>query len=223
MKKTIIETLNTIPAMLSQNFKKFANRPAMILDGGRSISYNDMRWDIFKTSDALRSFNGTTPKTVAIFIDDSPQAVETIYSVLSIGAKAVLLRYTMSAEEVKTALDEQTPDVIFIRSENMGLLPQNFNAGILEMADNRILKTVERSVHEEQIKQTVSQPGDAEREIVVTYSHGMQSTVLTRKDFVELAEKKKKNTERSFDALVEYIGSLVKAFIAGDAVKACLN
>lgn len=221
MKNNIIKTLNSIPAMLASNFKKFAGRPAMVFDGGRSISYNDMRWDIFKTANALRSFGGSTPKSVAIFIDDSPQAVETVYSVLSIGAKAVLLRYTMSAEEIKIALEEQQCEVVFIRAESISLLPENCEMSILEIADNRVLKTVDKAAHEKRIQKAVAQSKSEERVIAVTYSHGMQSTVLTQKDFEKFTEKKS-HVEKPLDALVEYLRSLVSAFVTGRAVNASL-
>ncbi len=218
MKNNIIKTLNTIPSMLASNFKKIARRPAMVFDDGKTISYSDMRWDIFKTANALRFFGEGAPKSVAIFIDDSPQAVETVYSVLSIGAKAVLLRYTMSAEEIKTALEEQQPEVIFIRAESISLLPENFGASVLEMADNRILKTVDKAAHERRIQKAVAQSKNEERVIAVTYSHGMQSTVLTRKDFEKFAEKKARG-EKPLDALVEYLRSFVSAFSEGHSVK----
>lgn len=158
MKNNIIKTLNTIPSMLAGNFKKIARRPAMVFDDGKTISYSDMRWDIFKTANALRFFGEGAPKSVAIFIDDSPQAVETVYSVLSIGAKAVLLRYTMSAEEIRLALEEQQPEVIFIRAENISLLPENCGANVLEMADNRVLKNVDKAAHEKRFKRLWRNP-----------------------------------------------------------------
>ena len=221
MRNNIIKTLNSIPAILASNFKKFAGRPAMILDDGRTISYNDMRWDIFKTANTLRFFEGNTPKSVAIFIDNSPQAVETIYSVLSSGAKAVLLRYRMSADEIKTALEEQQCEVIFIRAESISLLPENCEANILEIADNRILKTVDNAVHEKRLQKAVAQSKNGERVIAVTYSHGMQSEILTRKDFERFTEKNSKN-EKTLDALVEYLRQLVSAFATGRAVNASL-
>ncbi|MCH5282488.1 MAG: AMP-binding protein [Treponema sp.] len=221
MKNNITKTLNSIPAILANNFKKFASRPAMILDDGKTISYNDMRWDIFKTANTLRFFGGNTPKSVAIFIDNSPQAVETIYSVLSIGAKAILLRYTMSANEIKTALEEQQADVIFIRAESISLLPENCEADILEISDNRALKTVDKTMHEKRMQKAAAQFKDGERVIAVTYSHGMQSMTLTRKDFEKFTEKKNKN-EKPLDALVEYLRLLVSAFVTGRAVNASL-
>lgn len=221
MRHNIVKTLNSVPAMLANNFKKFAGRPAMILDDGRTISYNDMRWDIFKTANALRFFGGSTPKSVAIFIDNSPQAVETLYSVLSIGAKATLLRYTMSAEEIKTALEEQQSEVIFIRAENISLLPEKCEASVLEITDNRVLKIVDKTAHEKRIQKAVAQFKNGERVIAVTYSHGMQSTILTRKDFEKFTEKKSRN-EKPLDALVEYVRLLVNAFVTGRAVKASL-
>ena len=113
-KKNLFKTIYSLPEILATNFQKFAKKPAMILGGDKKISYNDMRWDIFKTSNVLR-VGGKTPKSVAIFIDDSPQAIESFYSVLTIGSKAALLRYDMSKEEVAAALKNEKPEAVFIR------------------------------------------------------------------------------------------------------------
>lgn len=221
MKKNVFETINSVPALLSKSFRKFESRPAMLLNGGRSISYNDMRWDIFKTSNTLRFFSGVKVSTVAIFIDDSPQSLETFYSVLNIGAKAVLLRYTMSSAEISSALSEQNPDIIFIRNENISLLPENVSAGILEIADNRVLKQVEKGVHDERIQKIVTRSNDSDEVLVVTYSHGSEGTVLTRADLSALVSSKKRHGrrgEKPLDALVSYIGNILKSFLSGKPI-----
>ncbi|MCR5046013.1 MAG: AMP-binding protein [Treponema sp.] len=223
-KKNIFETINSIPALLGNTFQKFAKKPAMILDGDKKISYNDMRWDIFKTSNVLRFFSGVTPKTVAIFIDDSPQAVESFYSVLSIGAKAILLRYTMTKEEIQAALEKELPDVIFIRAEKMDLLPQNLASNILEIADNRVLKKLDKEAHQKRVQKALDHSKNQEEVLAVTYSSGSERSELTRNDFAAMIGKKgKKNkNENTFDALADYVGTLVNALIKGRAVQASL-
>ena len=156
-KKNIFETINSIPAVLATNFQKFAKKPAMILNGEKKISYNDMRWDIFKTSNILR-VGGKTPKSVAIFIDDSPQAVESFYSVLSIGSKATLLRYDMSKDEVAAALNNERPEAVFIRSAKMDLLPQDLDAIVYEIANNNVLKKSDKEEIQSTIQKTKSWP-----------------------------------------------------------------
>mgnify|MGYP002860236798 CR=1 FL=1 len=220
--KKIFETINSIPALLAKNFQKFAKKPAMILDGGKTISYNDMRWDIFKTSSVLRFFSGSAPKCVAIFIDNSPQAVESVYSVLAIGAKAVLLRYSMTKEEIESALQNESPDAIFIRAQKMDLLPQNLSASVLEIADNRVLKTLGKEAHEKRVQKAIDNSKSQERVLAVTYSNGSKKSELTRSDFAAMISKKGKKSEKPFDALIEYVGSLLNAFVKGRAVQASL-
>ena len=217
-KKNIFETINSIPALLAANFQKFAKKPAMILNGEKKISYNDMRWDIFKTSNILR-VGGKTPKSVAIFIDDSPQAVESFYSVLSIGSKATLLRYDMSKEEVAAALKNERPEAVFIRSVKMDLLPEDLNAIVYEIANNSVLKKHDKEEIQKRAQETIDNSKD--KVLAVAYSSGNKRSELTRSDLDKLIGKKDK-VKKSYGSLVEYVGTLVNAFIKGRAVQARL-
>lgn len=217
-KKNIFETINSIPAVLATNFQKFAKKPAMILNGEKKISYNDMRWDIFKTSNILR-VGGKTPKSVAIFIDDSPQAVESFYSVLSIGSKATLLRYEMSKDEVAAALNNERPEAVFIRSAKMDLLPQDLDAIVYEIANNNVLKKSDKEEIQKRAQETIDHSKD--KILAVAYSSGNKRSELTRSDLAKLIGKKDK-VKKSYGSLVEYVGTLVNAFIKGRAVQASL-
>ncbi|MBR5966021.1 MAG: AMP-binding protein [Treponema sp.] len=217
-KKNIFETINSIPAVLATNFQKFAKKPAMILNGEKKISYNDMRWDIFKTSNILR-VGGKTPKSVAIFIDDSPQAVESFYSVLSIGSKATLLRYDMSKDEVAAALNNERPEAVFIRSAKMDLLPQDLDAIVYEIANNNVLKKSDKEEIQKRAQETIDHSKD--KILAVAYSSGNKRSELTRSDLAKLIGKKDK-VKKSYGSLVEYVGTLVNAFIKGRAVQASI-
>lgn len=217
-KKNIFETINSVPALLAKNFQKFAKKPAMILNGNKKISYNDMRWDIFKTSNILR-VGGKTPKSVAIFIDDSPQAVESFYSVLSIGSKATLLRYDMSKDEVAAALKNEKPEAVFIRSVKMDLLPEDLNAIVYEIANNNVLKKHDKEEIQKRAQETIDNSKD--KVLAVAYSSGNKRSELTRSDLDKLIGKKDK-VKKSYGSLVEYVGTLVNAFIKGRAVQARL-
>ncbi|MBO7122970.1 MAG: AMP-binding protein [Treponema sp.] len=217
-KKNIFETINSVPALLAKNFQKFAKKPAMILNGDKKISYNDMRWDIFKTSNILR-VGGKTPKSVAIFIDDSPQAVESFYSVLSIGSKATLLRYDMSKEEVAAALKNERPEAVFIRSVKMDLLPEDLNAIVYEIANNSVLKKHDKEEIQKRAQETIDNSKD--KVLAVAYSSGHKRSELTRSDLDKLIGKKDK-VKKSYGSLIEYVGTLINAFIKGRAVQARL-
>ncbi len=217
-KKNIFETIYSLPEIFAKNFQKFAKKPAMILGGDKKISYNDMRWDIFKTSNVLR-VGGKTPKSVAIFIDDSPQAVESFYSVLAIGSKAALLRYDMSKEEVAAALEKEKPEAVFIRSAKMDLLPETLNAVVYEIANNSVLKKSEK----EEIQKRAQEAADNSKKqvLAVTYSSGNRCSEFTRSDLAKMIGKKGKE-KKSYGSLVEYVANLFNAFVKGRAVQASL-
>lgn len=217
-KKNIFETIYSLPEIFAKNFQKFAKKPAMILGGDKKISYNDMRWDIFKTSNILR-VGGKTPKSVAIFIDDSPQAVESFYSVLAIGSKAALLRYDMSKDEVAAALDKEKPGAIFIRAAKMDLLPENLNAVVYEIANNDILKKREK----EEIQKRAQEAADNSKNpvLAVAYSSGNRCSEFTRSDLAKMIGKKDKG-KKSYGSLVEYVTNIINAFTKGRAVQANL-
>ena len=217
-KKNIFETINSIPAVLATNFQKFAKKPAMILNGEKKISYNDMRWDIFKTSNILR-VGGKTPKSVAIFIDDSPQAVESFYSVLSIGSKATLLRYEMSKDEVAAALNNERPEAVFIRSAKMDLLPQDLDAIVYEIANNNVLKKSDKEEIQKRAQEAID--NSQNKVLAVAYSSGNKRSELTRSDLAKMIGRKSK-VKKSYGSLVEYVGTLVNAFIKGRAVQASI-
>ena len=217
-KKKIFETINSIPALLAQNFQKFAKKPALILDGDKKISYNDMRWDIFKTSNVLR-VGGKTPKSVAIFIDDSPQAVESFYSVLSIGSKATLLRYDMSKEEVAAALNNERPEAVFIRAAKMDLLPQDLTAIVYEIANNSVLKKQDKEEIQKRAQEAIDNSENTV--LAVAYSCGNKRSELTRSDLAKMIGKKEK-VKKIHGSLVDYVGTLFNAFLKGRAVQASL-
>ena len=217
-KKNIFEKINSVPALLAANFQKFAKKPAMILNGEKKISYNDMRWDIFKTSNILR-VGGKTPKSVAIFIDDSPQAVESFYSVLSIGSKATLLRYDMSKDEVAAALKNERPEAVFIRSVKMDLLPEDLNAIVYEIANNSVLKKHDKEEIQKRAQEAVD--NSENKVLAVAYSSGNRRSEFTRSDLAKMIGRKNK-VKKSYGSLVEYVANIINAFIKGRAVQASL-
>ena len=215
-KKNLFKTIYSLPEIFAKNFQKFAKKPAMILGGDKKISYDDMRWDIFFFFFVLR-VGGKTPKSVAIFIDDSPQAIESFYSVLAIGSKAALLRYDMSKAEVASALENEKPEAVFIRAAKMDLLPETLNAVVYEIANNSVLKKHDK----EEIQKRAQEAADNSngKVLAVAYSSGNKRSEFTRTDLAKMIGKKEK---KSYGSLVEYVANLFNAFIKGRAVQANL-
>jgi acyl-CoA synthetase (AMP-forming)/AMP-acid ligase II len=138
--------LNTIPSLLTECCRKFANKPAMILQNGCSISYRDMSWDISHTSLTLKEQGISGNSKVALFLEDTPQAVETFLAITKMGATALLLTDELTKKQIADMLEAEKPDAVFISEAKLGLLPKTLEATILEMADNRVLKQINRQV-----------------------------------------------------------------------------
>ena len=106
--------INTIPALLTAVAKKFAVKPAMLLKNGNKISYDDMMWDVSLTCRALKEQGITKSSKVALFMDNSPQCVESFLAITKMGAVAILISYDFSENQIKEILEQEKPDAIFI-------------------------------------------------------------------------------------------------------------
>jgi len=138
--------LFTIPAMLSECCKKFKNKPALLLDTGAKISYKDMLWDITRTCRILREQGISKGHKVAVFVSENPQSVVSFLSVTRLGAIAVPVTNTFSQEQINHIFMAEKIDAAFINAKELSKLPENTDCSILEMDDNRILKSVNRSI-----------------------------------------------------------------------------
>jgi acyl-coenzyme A synthetase/AMP-(fatty) acid ligase len=138
--------LFTIPAMLSECCRKFENKPALLLDTGAKISYKDMLWDITRTCRILREQGISKGHKVAVFVSENPQSVVSFLAVTRLGAIAVPVTRTFSQEQINHIFMAEKIDAAFINAKELSKLPENTDCSILEMDDNRILKSVNRSI-----------------------------------------------------------------------------
>lgn len=207
-----------IPQMVKKYCTRFSKKPAMVLENGQQISYGDMFWDISRTAATLRNTGSKKNRRIVIFADSTPQSIETFYAVLTAGAVPVLLRYDLSENEVAGILNEQKPDAIFIRSENISLIGSYKEAAVFEMADNRILKDVDMSGDMNAFTEDSS---DESESAAIIYSKGIgpvpEKKIMTSADIASLAKKTKK-TVHSVDALIEYIRFFLSALRTGRPV-----
>ena len=89
-------SINTIPEALSNAYLKRASKTAMILNNGNKITYNDMMWDISMTCSILKDNGIKKDSKVALFMDKTPQCVETFLAIIKTGAVVLLLDYSYS-------------------------------------------------------------------------------------------------------------------------------
>lgn len=229
IRKYFINTINTIPEILVQKARKFAEKNAMVLEEGVTISFRDMMFDVRETAGMLRSYGACHGKTVVLFADSTPQSVETFYSVLSTGAVAVLLRYDLSTEEINMVLKEQKPCAVFINGEKASMLPEHIEIPVFEMKDNRLLKEVSPEVLKLRDKGISYAKVKREETAVITYQKsagvGLDKNELSHAKLIYIAKPRRhaKNGGHSFDALVEYIRLMVLAMITGKPVDARLS
>lgn len=137
--------LKTIPTLLADCKRKFAKKPAIELASGKKISYDDMMWDVARTTQILRTLGVTKSNKVALFTDNSPQTVETLLAITRMGSAAIPLSYDYTKEQIGQILDAEKPAAVFIQLEKIDMLPESANMSVLEMADNRVLKSVSRN------------------------------------------------------------------------------
>lgn len=217
--------LNTIPSLLAECCRKFANKPAMQLTNGCNISYRDMSWDISHTSLTLKEQGITGNSKVALFLDNTPQAVETFLAITKMGAIALLLTNEFSKEQIAKILENETPDAIFINEDKINLLPSNIDSTILEMADNRILKQINRQVSNSITGVKSEDPA------VIFYqfkSNGLKPRmVYTQKDIARAVRSKKhvkKETKQPavFKTVIDYAKTLICPMLNGIGIKATL-
>lgn len=142
MKKNAFQT---IPLLLAECKRKFSKKPAFELTSGKKISYDDMMWDVSRTTQLLRTLGVTKSSKVALFTDNSPQTVETLLAITRMGTAAIPLSYDYTQKQIAEILDTEQPAALFIQKDKMSILPESANMTILEMADNRVLKSVSRN------------------------------------------------------------------------------
>lgn len=183
--------INTIPALLTAVSKKFALKPAMLLKNGNKISYDDMMWDVSLTCRALKEQGITKSSKVALFMDKSPQCVESFLAITKMGAVAVLLDYNFTENQIKEILEQEKPDAVFVSDYKLGPVLSAEDTTIIAIDDNRILKQVSR-----QVKNSITQVSEKDNAVIMfdTTEHGgLTKQVLTQKAFVEMTSKAKKS------------------------------
>lgn len=215
--------INTIPQALSNAYLKRASKPAMILNNGNKITYNDMMWDVSMTCSILKDNGIKKDSKVALFMDNSPQCVETFFAIVKTGAVVILLNYDYTENQISEILAKENPDLIFVSDYRLDKVYGISNSTILGIDDNRVLKQVSNTV-----SATISSFAEVNENdnAVVTFTVSENGNIdrhcMTQKNFVNLAfeSKNKKNASAVVDSLINGLKSFIAPLFKGDAVKA---
>ena len=209
--------INTIPGVLSKVARKFASKTALFFNNGNTISYNDMLWDVSKTCRTLREYGIAKNSSVALFMDNSPQCIETFLAITKMGAVAILLDYKFSENQIKEIFAQEKPDAVFVNEKKLNLVLETENATVFAIDDNRALKQVSR-----QVKNSITEVEEKDNAVVmfvVTENGLLTKQVLTQKSFIQLTSNKGKTLKSpSFNSLVEELKMLIAPIFNGFTV-----
>lgn len=211
--------INTIPEALSNVYLKRASKTAMILNNGNKITYNDMMWDVSMTCSVLKDNGIAKDSKVALFMDKTPQCVETFLAVIKTGAVVVLLDYSYSENQIAEIIASEKPDLIFVKDSKFDLI-SNGASTVLCIEDNRLLKKVDSDVSRS--VSSLAKINGNDNAIVtfsVTENGLLERNCLTHEAFVKFTTGSKK-TSNPMDSLVNALKALVAPLFKGTAVKA---
>lgn len=212
-------TINTIPEALSNAYLKRASKTAMILNNGNKITYNDMMWDISMTCSILKDNGIKKDSKVALFMDKTPQCVETFLAIIKTGAVVLLLDYSYSENQIAEIIASENPDLIFVKDSKLDLISKG-SATVLGIEDNRLLRKVDSDVSRSVTNLAKINGNDnAIVTFTVTDNDLLERNCLTHEAFVKLTTGVKK-TSNPMDSLVSALKATVAPLLKGVAVKA---
>ena len=212
-------SINTIPEALSNAYLKRASKTAMILNNGNKITYNDMMWDISMTCSILKDNGIKKDSKVALFMDKTPQCVETFLAIIKTGAVVLLLDYSYSENQIAEIIASENPDLIFVKDSKLDLISK-VSATVLGIEDNRLLRKVDSDVSRSVTNLAKINGNDnAIVTFTVTDNDLLERNCLTHEAFVKLTTGVKK-TSNPMDSLVSALKATVAPLLKGAAVKA---
>lgn len=212
-------SINTIPEALSNAYLKRASKTAMILNNGNKITYNDMMWDISMTCSILKDNGIKKDSKVALFMDKTPQCVETFLAIIKTGAVVLLLDYSYSENQIAEIIASENPDLIFVKDSKLDLISKG-SATVLGIEDNRLLRKVDSDVSRSVTNLAKINGNDnAIVTFTVTDNDLLERNCLTHEAFVKLTTGGKK-TSNPMDSLVSALKATVAPLLKGVAVKA---
>lgn len=212
-------SINTIPEALSNAYLKRASKTAMILNNGNKITYNDMMWDISMTCSILKDNGIKKDSKVALFMDKTPQCVETFLAIIKTGAVVLLLDYSYSENQIAEIIASENPDLIFVKDSKLDLI-SNGSVTVLGIEDNRLLRKVDSDVSRSVTNLAKINGNDnAIVTFTVTDNDLLERNCLTHEAFVKLTTGVKK-TSNPMDSLVSALKATVAPLLKGAAVKA---
>lgn len=209
---------NTISEAISKVYMKKASKTAMIFNNGNKISYNDMMWDISMTCRVLQDNGIGKNSKVALFMEKSPQCVETFLAVIKTGAIVVLLDNTFTNDQIAEIISGEKPDLIFVRNNQFSVVEFS-SSTVLSLDDNRVLRKVDDNVS---ASVPVLAKVNGNDNAIVTFNVAenglLDRKCLTHEEFVKMTAGSK--SSNPMGSLVNGLKKLVSPLFRGGAVKA---
>ena len=156
---------------------------------------------------------------VALFMDKTPQCVETFLAIIKTGAVVLLLDYSYSENQIAEIIASENPDLIFVKDSKLDLISKG-SATVLGIEDNRLLRKVDSDVSRSVTNLAKINGNDnAIVTFTVTDNDLLERNCLTHEAFVKLTTGVKK-TSNPMDSLVSALKATVAPLLKGAAVKA---
>lgn len=104
----------TIPAMLQESVRKFADNPSLVFSGEENYTYRQMGSDVARLAAMLKQFGVEKGDKVAILSTNMPNWGVAFFAISWVGATAVPILPDFHVNEVKTILEHSEAKVMFV-------------------------------------------------------------------------------------------------------------
>lgn len=102
----------SVPAVFSEMYGRYGNRPAIIFYG-KQLSYRDLYNEVQSLAGALASMGVGANDVVALYLLNSPQYIIAYLAVLTVGAAVTPISPVFTSHELKYQLEDSGARIIF--------------------------------------------------------------------------------------------------------------
>ncbi|MFW6246059.1 MAG: AMP-binding protein [Tangfeifania sp.] len=194
----------TIPSMLQNSVRQFANETSLVFAGEENYTYHDLGEDVKSTAGLLKKMGVGHGDKVAILSNNMPNWGIAYLSVSWLGATTVPILPDFHTNEIELIIEHSEAKVLFVSE----LLYRNLSEKTVEMLDHLILvenfAIIPKGTHADKLNELtpaisenlkVGKPADVEEDELATiiYTSGTtgnsKGVMLTHKNLTWTAEK----------------------------------
>ncbi|MFW5823317.1 MAG: AMP-binding protein, partial [Tangfeifania sp.] len=194
----------TIPSMLQNSVRQFANETSLVFAGEENYTYHDLGEDVKSTAGLLKKMGVGHGDKVAILSNNMPNWGIAYLSVSWLGATTVPILPDFHTNEIESIIEHSEAKVLFVSE----LLYRNLSEKTVEMLDHLILvenfAIIPKGTHADKLNELtpaisenlkVGKPADVEEDELATiiYTSGTtgnsKGVMLTHKNLTWTAEK----------------------------------